>query len=684
MASISSLSYAGNLEAAPTEPQNEQAQTQQLEPIRVIGEASSRRKELELDSITNPYRIEASARFGTEVLTQEEIQDLKPSDIYDLLDKAVGIDVTYQGRKHPFFIRTRGGGSFTYIIDGAVLPPSTDRILYKFPVAAIEEMQIVRGSTALTIGPSIPIGASNSGSGVNTGFIIIRTKQPQKTTATLSGSIEKSAGGHPAATNASLYAGTRYTGSSRWEGYIGGLAAMLDRPSKDSWFDGRSSKNGMINAGGRFGKVNVNLMTYTDEGDFEMQRGIATDGTLSDVKWYYDPLKTKLYSGDMGIHWSPNHSTLFNAFKVDYEQTEHNDSFVSSTTTTKEGYEEDTKGFGVRHNSRFGGTLIQLGWQFSNSTGYGPNLSRGYNQYDTTVSGWSTSVEQRFFDGNLTLDAGYRQDTKHIDNSSSGRNESQATDDANNDVDMDPSKIFAMGAHWQIADGYALDGRYFYGKQGTTGDFDMRAETGSLDPERQDRIEVALSAEVADYFRPTVTWFRVDTENEKSATDSTYEINGATYYYYEQSDECRQGIELLISGNIGRNTTYKLSWTHMLKNESTSDGETTDAIGVSTPENSYLATLSQRWNAYKANLSVKIVDDWTASRSARGTSEEKDLGGYTLINANIRRDFNIQPFLLSITLFGRNLLDDDYSTRYVTGYYPDRGRTLGAEFSLSF
>ena len=70
--------------------------------------------------------------------------------------------------------------------------------------------------------------------------------------------------------------------------------------------------------------------------------------------------------------------------------------------------------------------------------------------------------------------------------------------------------------------------------------------------------------------------------------------------------------------------------------------------------------------------------------AAPWVADEKNLGGYTLLGANIRRDFNIEPFLLSITLFGRNLLDDDYSTRYVTGYYPDRGRTLGAEVSISF
>ena len=129
---ISSPGLTEEIEETTTQDRDQQARAQQLEPVDVVDDAASRRQDLELDSITNPYRIEASARFGTEVLTRKDIQDLKPSDVYDLLDKAVGIDVSYQGRKHPFFIRTRGGGSFTSIIDGAVLPPSTDRILYKF------------------------------------------------------------------------------------------------------------------------------------------------------------------------------------------------------------------------------------------------------------------------------------------------------------------------------------------------------------------------------------------------------------------------------------------------------------------------------------------------------------------------------------------------------------------------
>jgi hypothetical protein len=675
----------------PSKQQEEQQKenqpaSQQLAPIKVVDEPVSKRKDLDPDSLINPYRVESSARFGTEVLTQEDIQNLQPSDIFDLIDKAIGINVTYQGRKHPFFVNQRGGGSFTYIIDGAVLPPSTDRILYKFPLAAIEQMQIVRGSTSLTLGPSIPIGASNSGSGLNTGFIIIRTKQPEKAEAVLSGSAEKATGSHPVAINASVYVGTDMGGGgvSKLGGYIGILAAYMDRPSEKSWFDGRSSKSLMGNTGLRAGKFNINAMAYTDRGRFEMQRGIALDGTLSDVKWYYDPLEANVFSSDMAVQWSPNQTTLLNLYHVKYEQTEHNDSFTSTTTVTKE-YEEKTSGLGLRHNvCFFKNTLLQLSGQISRSEGLGPNLSRGYNKYDTTITGWSASVEQKLLDDDFVLDAGFRQDYKHIDHSSSGRNEAGANDNANNDVDMAPANIFALGAHWRMIDLLTLDGRYYHGEQGTVGDFDMRSEAGELHAENQDRIEVSLAADLASYFRPALTWFSIDVENAKSDTNNTYDLNGATYYYYTESDELRRGVELLIQGRIKKNTTYTISWTRMLDNETTSDGVTTDTIGLKNPENLYSLVLGYRWRAYKANFSIKKVDGWIDSRSPMGTIQTDGLGDYTRVDANIQREFEFNKLLLAVSLFGRNLLNEHYSTRYVTGFYPDRGLTVGMDFSLAY
>jgi hypothetical protein len=675
-------SYA---EEAAGETENSQASSVELEPITVLSEPGSQRKDLDPDSITNLYRVEKTARFGTEVFSEKDIQELKPSDVYDLLDKAVGMDLTYQGRRSPFFIRQRGGGSFTYVIDGAELPPSVNRILYKLPLSAIEQLQIVRGSTSLTLGPSIPIGASSSGSGLNTGYIIIRTKQPKKTEAILSAAVEYAEGGHPLATQESLYLGTRFGGSSSLlGGYIGGLAAKMDRPSKNSWFDGRSGEGGMINGGLRLGKFNLNLLGYYDEGRLEMQRGIAEDGTLSDVKWYYDPLRASILSTDMAMQWTPNQVSLLNLFKTRFDQNEHNESFVSPAFSERD-YEEETWGAGFRHNARFGNTLIQVGGQYSNSTGFGGNCSKGYNKYDTTVWGWSASLEQSFFDGRLVFDGGYRQDTKHIDNSSSGKNESAANDDANNDVDMDPSKVFALGAHWQMIDRLALDARYYYGKQGTTGDFDMRL-VGDAEPrkEEQERIEVALSADITPWFRPMVTWFDIETENAKSATSSTYELDDGTYYYYTEADELRRGLETTIKGNFGQGTSYQLSWTHMLDNERTSDGVTTNYNGVSNPRNLYSLRLSHAWRAYRANLSVKRVDEWSDCSSAKGKAEAKSFGDYTRIDANIKRDFKWRDLLLTLSLYGRNLGDKHYATRYVTGYYYDRGRTIGTELTVRY
>ncbi|NLD39067.1 MAG: TonB-dependent receptor plug domain-containing protein [Desulfatiglans sp.] len=650
------------------------AQAQQVEPMTVVDKPVSMREDLDPSSITNIYRIEKSAQFGTEVFTEEDIKNLQPSNFFDLVENAVGINVTYQGRKQPFFVSQRGGGNFTYIIDGAVLPSSINRILYKFPVSAIEEMQVVRGSTSLSLGPSIPIGSSNSGSGINTGYIIIRTKQPKKTEAILSGSIEKSVGDQPTATSESLYLGTRHEWESGVNLYGGVFGAASDRPSKTLWFDGRKSKGGMVNMGLNIGKFNINTMAYKDSGDFEMQRGVTFDGTIDNAKWYYDPLKSEVFSTDMGVQWTPNQTTIINLFQTKFEQLEHNGSFINSTMR-ESTYDEETKGMGIRHNAIFGNTLFQAGGQISKSNGV--SAGSKWSSYDTRVTGFSTSLEQKFYDGNLTLDAGYRQDKKHIDESGS--------EDVNEDLDMAPSKVYALGAFWKITDTYTMNGRYYKGKQGTVGDFDMRLEGDATPhPENQERIELSVSAEYASYFRPSLTWYDIDIKNKKSSTSNTYDLNGSTYYYYSESDELRRGLEVMIQGTVLKNTTYKASWTRTLDNESKSEGITTDSIGKSNPEDLYTFALTHKWDQYKANVSIRKVDEWQNSSSPMGTAQYGGLGGYTRIDANISRDFVFNNIVLNTTLFGRNIGNEHYSTRYVTGYYPDRGRTIGIELSFIY
>ncbi len=650
------------------------------------------RPDLAPDSIQNMYRVESTARFGTEVMTKKDIEALHPKDVFDLLDKANGLDLTYQGRKSPYFLNERGGGSLTYILDGALLPTQTNRILQSIPLAAIEQIQIVRGSTSLALGPSIPIGASNSPSGLNTGFVIIRTKRAARTEAKLTASVEKAVS-QPTANKESLYAGTHLGEPESVNGYVGGMLSRTDVPSKDTWFDGQDDSSKMATGGFSIGKFSINGMAYKSRAGFEMQRGVSNTGVLDNSKWYYDPLVTTVLSSDMSMQWSENQTTLFSIFKTMYHQHEVNENFTGVPARSDKDFDESTDGYSLRHNARFGNTLLQLGGQVENSRGYGPNTSSNYNNWDTSVKGWSASVEQGLFDNAVTLDAGYRKDKKHIDHSVSfspagaaGTWPAQiaARLAANNDVDMAPAKIFTLGARWKINDMFALNGRYFDGDEGASGDFDIvMAGNKPLHAEQQKRREVAFEASPWPYFKPMLTLFDIDIKNQKTATNNTYVVNGETFYFYTENDSHRQGLELLVKGNLAPKTAYSFAWTHMYDNETITNGVAVDDNGIKTPMNLYTARLSHEWDDYRANLSVKKVGAYIASTSSPGTFVG-EFGDYTRVDANLARDFRLDGHKLTAKIYGRNLGNDHYTTKYVTGYYYDRGRTLGVEVSAEF
>lgn len=643
--------------------------------ISDIDISETNREDLDVNSTTNLYRIEKTAQFGTEVITKEDIAAQNPKDFFDLLNKAVGLDVTYQGRKHPYFINMRGGGNITYILDGAILTGTSDRILTKLPMAAIEEIQIVRTSTAITLAPSIDIGASNSGSGTNIGFIIIRTKQPKKTEAILSSYYEK-AKSHPGANGQSLYVGTTFNSEKPLNGYVGGMLSRLDRPSNKDWFDATKSKGGMVNAGINYDRLHINLMGYRDDGSFEMQKGVDTNGNISSVEWYYDPIKTKLFSLDGNMQWNKNQVTLFSFSNLKYEQTEH--------TNVNKSYEEKTQTYSLRHNMQFDNTLIQLGTQFTHSKGLGANLSNAYNQYDTSVYGYGVSAEQSFLNDNLVFNLGYRRDQKKIKNSVAAKNEATYIShlDANNDVDLAPANVYVFGALYKIDKMHQINFRYMRANEGISGDFDLVTQSGEdLHEEKQNRWEIGIEGKYAKSFNTMLTYFDVDIQNEKTATTNTYtDGNGDEYYYYTESDVRRKGIEVVLNGLILNSTHYKVSWTRMLDIVT----DNVDSIGVSTPRDLYTFSINHSWDDYNLNISAKKVSKYTSSTSAMGVSSDVNLGGYTAVDVNLAKNFKLNKFDTTCKLYVRNLTDEKYATRYTTGYYYDRGRTVGLEFTLKY
>jgi hypothetical protein len=74
--------------------------------------------DLEADSPLNPYRLSPSSRATVHTFSAEDIVAIKPRDVFDLLNQAVGVFAMSQGRKVPNTVRIRGETNFAYLVDG--------------------------------------------------------------------------------------------------------------------------------------------------------------------------------------------------------------------------------------------------------------------------------------------------------------------------------------------------------------------------------------------------------------------------------------------------------------------------------------------------------------------------------------------------------------------------------------
>ena len=97
-----------------------------LPEVQVSGDRLQKLEEkypdIQADHVLNPYRVAPSSRLSVQTFTAEDIEAIRPLDIFDLLNHAVGVLTLYQGRKVPYSVRIRGDLYFAYIIDGVYLP----------------------------------------------------------------------------------------------------------------------------------------------------------------------------------------------------------------------------------------------------------------------------------------------------------------------------------------------------------------------------------------------------------------------------------------------------------------------------------------------------------------------------------------------------------------------------------
>jgi iron complex outermembrane receptor protein len=139
--------------------------------------------------------------------------------------------------------------------------------------------------------------------------------------------------------------------------------------------------------------------------------------------------------------------------------------------------------------------------------------------------------------------------------------------------------------------------------------------------------------------------------------------------------EKRSRFEAGISGNIFKPFTYRLQYTYV----TTNDAATNDSIA----HHLVSATVGCRYKNFFANLSYRYVGPHDRSSSPAGIIYY-ELGDYSRLDANMGYNFKILDRDTRITVYGKNLGNKHYATRYVTGAYRDPGFQIGAELALSF
>jgi len=659
----------------------------ELPAVKVEGVTGSAavREDLNPTSTHNPYRVSRSSQLASQVITRESIEELKPRDVFDLIDKATGTQVSFQGRKYPYQVKIRGDSNFAFIIDGAYVPPVTGgRILQNLPLSAIEEIQVVRDASALVLGPMTDIGASTTGS-LNNGFIVIRTHRPGKTELTAHALIEQ----NDTYGLSSSY-GEVFGDEAKPQAYASLLGARYQTQGKDDWYNARNSSSLFGNAGYAGKAFRVDTTVYHDRGQYQFQRGAAGEATVGTnaspgvayAKWSYSPLDTTFATTNASVDWNTANRTLLSLSYTRVTDTDRMDYYaVPPAKVAKAGSEvsnEDTMTYAaLRHSVDLAtGTLLQFGGNYLHwNTPTGETNFEGYPREETVVSGFAVT-EQSLWEKQVLLDASVRVDHKHIDTGweNIANSQGKAVSLTFHDRDLPSAYFYALGASWQANANWLVNARYMHGSQGTVSGV-RSLNNAPLQGANQDKFELGTEAALSSAFTPSATWFFASIRHDKYVAQTDTKVSPYVSYYAE-TDTRRQGFELIARGALSTGTSYRMGWTHFVKQYAS----TNTLLSATSPKNLFDITLSQTIGAYKANLSAKRVGGYFSNNFANdGLYHE--VGKYTRVDMNVSRDFHFGPTRLNVSVYGRNLSDSHYESIYS---FPDIGRVFGIEFGVEY
>lgn len=654
--------------------------------------AEAQRSDLNPDSPTNPMRMTRSNTGHTETITRKQIEELRPRDVFDLVNNAGGVIATQGGRKGFSGLLVRGDNNFVWILDGAYLERTTaSRIMRSIPVNVIEEVTVVRGSAALTLAPLV--GSAAPGGAPVDGFIVVRTRKPKQQEAEVRGAVESNN-----TFQAGLWAGSTFRKGSV-EGYVAtSISKSASDGPKDRLDNGATynvdyeNATGIAKAGIDVAGWSFNFLAYRGEGTFGIPN--ANSHGPGQGSWYMKPADTVMLIFNGSKTWSPVHTTLFNVSRIESEQS------LWTANTPAGPYTENYNPnyithVNLRHNVDLNSLRFAFGGDFRSwNAPNGQQYYEGIQREEETYGGFA-QVEKRFWGDRLTFDAALRYDRVNVlhglDYYTGGAQPFGGVNSPLRTTNvMQPlAKFYDFGTSFRVTDDWKLTGRVGTSQQGTSG---LLAVPGVvLGEDSQMKVEVGAEGRINRWFNPAINLFHRAVQNEKTLAGYTYvATNNSTQTCragviptsgalspkntsaltpcYNQADTTRQGIEITIGGQLWPGGSYRANYTHF------TNLENAESI---TPHNMAGLSLQQQIGDYQVTGTVKYVDPYKGA----ATDANAWLGGYTRFDAGVSKDFRFNTTLVRATLYGRNLTDQRYET---TNGIQDVGRVIGFEALTKF
>ena len=642
------------------------------------------------ERVATPASVE-----GIQTFSREDIEALRPRDVFDLMETSLGMSMTRQGSRVNNFPQNRGG-NVAFLIDGVYLTSTqAQRVVGDIPVGMIESIRFVRDGSVLSILPVMGFGSRVPAP--SQGVVVIQTL--------------RSAGGEDRAHVRASY-GTFDT----WK---------LSGGFKHSWADGRlqlgggyqhSASNGkhdwnnayatdtyMVGGGWRDSHFMAMASVFVNKGEREIQRYIGVIGgsttkvgELGPEVWKYDPRDTEVFTLNLARYWNDAHTTA-----LTWGKSTVDGKGLFYTVTTPKGsvppryFRDESSDLNVSHSIETANNTFRAGAQrigFHQLTEVLPGAAR--NPREEEIYGLYVTDEYRITSA-LAIDVGLRMDRKHVEKGGDKYGADGSAIKVSDDVWTDRAWLFALGGAWQISPVWRVSGRYAWSKTPTP-DTITTARGQNLPAERLHRWELGLDARLHPALQVSLTPFYYVVKDAKVTDGSVPPIsvwNPDTSSYenlsvYTTVDEAiRKGFEFTLKGRFPASRFgtlgYELGWSHFRD-----DAVNAQSSGVETPENRYTARLDWEYGPWKSTISALRVDEYC--HFFRGAC--LSTGDFTTMNLNVRRTF---AHGVTVSLYGQNITDKRYWTRHKTGtgatVFPeslgaiaDVGATWGVEVGVDF